>query len=58
MRYFGLSFGAFDFTITPDQEWIMLECNPFGAYGWLEDALDLPITPALADLLTDGAPAL
>jgi hypothetical protein len=32
-----------------------LECNPFGQYGWLEDALDLPITSALADLLVSGA---
>lgn len=31
-----------------------LECNPFGQYGWLEDALSLPITSALADLLMDG----
>jgi ATP-grasp ribosomal peptide maturase len=57
MRAFGLSFGAFDFAVSPDQEWIMLECNPFGAYGWLEDALDLPITSALADLLANGAVA-
>ncbi|MGH3908314.1 MAG: ATP-grasp ribosomal peptide maturase [Pseudonocardiaceae bacterium] len=57
LRAFGLSFGAFDFAVTPDEEWIMLECNPFGAYGWLEDALDLPITSALADLLTNGAAA-
>lgn len=57
LRTFGLSFGAFDFAVTPDEEWIMLECNPFGAYGWLEDALDLPITSALADLLTSGATA-
>ncbi|MGH3694664.1 MAG: MvdC/MvdD family ATP grasp protein [Pseudonocardiaceae bacterium] len=55
MKTFGLSFGAFDFAVTPDQEWIMFECNPFGAYGWLEDALDLPITTALADLLAKGA---
>jgi ATP-grasp ribosomal peptide maturase len=52
---FGLYFGAFDFAVTPDGEWIMLECNPFGEYGWLEDALDLPITSALADLLANGA---
>lgn len=58
MRYFELSFGAFDFAITPDQEWIMFECNPAGAYGWLEDTLDLPITSALADLLTEGTTAL
>lgn len=54
LKTFGLSFGAFDFAVTPDEEWIMFECNPFGAYGWLEDALDLPITAALADLLADG----
>jgi len=49
------SFGAFGFVITPDQEWIMLEGNPAGAYGWLEQALGLPITSALADLLANGA---
>lgn len=55
MKTFGLSFGAFDFAVTPNKEWIMFECNPFGAYGWLEDALNLPITSALADLLAGGA---
>lgn len=54
LAMFGLSFGAFDFVVTPDQEWIMLECNPAGAYGWLERALELPITSALADLLANG----
>ena len=54
LTYFDLSFGAFDFVITPDQKWIMFECNPAGAYGWLEEALDLPITSALADLLASG----
>lgn len=54
LRAFGLSFGVFDFAVTPDQEWIMFECNPFGAYRWLEEALDLPITSALADLLANG----
>ena len=58
LRAFGLFFGAFDFVVTPDGEWIMLECNPAGAYGWLEDALDLPVTSALADLLANGAAAL
>jgi ATP-grasp ribosomal peptide maturase len=54
MREFGLVFGAFDFAVTPEGEWIMFECNPFGAYGWLEDELGFPITVALADLLADG----
>jgi hypothetical protein len=35
-------------------EWIMFECNPFGAYGWLEGELGFPITATLADLLADG----
>ncbi|MGH3942650.1 MAG: hypothetical protein ACRDTG_29305 [Pseudonocardiaceae bacterium] len=55
LRVFDLSFGAFDFAVTTSGEWIMFECNPFGAYGWLEDALGFPITLALADLLESGA---
>jgi ATP-grasp ribosomal peptide maturase len=55
MRAFGLVFGCFDFAVTPDENWIMFECNPFGAYGWLEDELGLPITAAVADLLAEGA---
>lgn len=54
MQAFGLLFGAFDFAVTPNGEWILFECNPFGQYGWIEDALELPITSALADLLANG----
>lgn len=32
----------------------MFECNPAGQYAWLEEQLDLPITAALADLLSNG----
>lgn len=51
MRVFGLVFGAFDFAVTPSGQWYLFECNPFGAYGWLEDELGFGITAALADLL-------
>jgi hypothetical protein len=54
MRKFGLVFGAFDFAVTHDGEWIMFECNPPGAYGWIEDELGFPITATLADVLMDG----
>ncbi|MGH3931818.1 MAG: ATP-grasp ribosomal peptide maturase [Pseudonocardiaceae bacterium] len=54
MASFGLIFGAFDFAITPDDEWIMFECNPFGQYGWLENELGFPITQSLAELLAKG----
>ncbi|OZM71972.1 RimK domain-containing protein [Amycolatopsis antarctica] len=50
----GLMFGAFDFVIRPDGEWVFLECNPGGQYGWLEDAAGLPVTGALAELLARG----
>ncbi|MGH3826087.1 MAG: ATP-grasp ribosomal peptide maturase [Pseudonocardiaceae bacterium] len=50
----GLAFGAFDFTVTPDGEWVFLELNPNGQWGWIEDHTDLPITTAVADLLTSG----
>lgn len=49
---FRLPFGAFDFVITPDGEWVMLECNPNGQWLWLHHMAKLPIPAALADLLT------
>ncbi|ONI83534.1 hypothetical protein ALI22I_34145 [Saccharothrix sp. ALI-22-I] len=53
-RELGLAYGAFDFVVRPDGEWVFLECNAGGQYGWLEDAAELPITAALADLLEKG----
>ncbi|MGH3794235.1 MAG: hypothetical protein ACRDRT_16195 [Pseudonocardiaceae bacterium] len=50
----GLTYGAFDFVIRPDNEWVFLECNANGQYGWIEDAIEAPITEALADLLEEG----
>ncbi len=54
LKRLGLSFGAFDFTITPDGEWFFLEINPNGQWGWIEEQTGLPITSAMADLLTGG----
>ena len=51
---FGLAYGAFDFVITPDDEWIMLECNPMGQWLWLEHEAGLPIAEAFAELLIEG----
>lgn len=49
----GLVYGAFDFVIRPDGQWVFLECNPGGQYGWIEDAIDVPITVTIADLLSE-----
>lgn len=51
----GLLYGAFDFVIRPDGAWVFLECNATGQYGWIEDAVNAPITDAIADLLAKGA---
>jgi len=51
---FGLSFGAFDFAVTPGGQWVMLECNPGGQWLWLEHETGLPIAASLADFLITG----
>jgi ATP-grasp ribosomal peptide maturase len=56
MRELGLVYGAFDFVITPAAEWIFLEVNPGGQFGFLEDSTDAPLTATLADLLAQEAP--
>lgn len=56
MHELGLIYGAFDFVITPDTEWIFLEVNPGGQFGFLEDSTDAPLTATLAALLAQAAP--
>ncbi|MEU5400728.1 ATP-grasp ribosomal peptide maturase [Streptomyces sp. NPDC005963] len=51
---FGLRFGAFDFSVTADEAWWFLECNPNGQWAWLEEAAQLPIAMAIAELLENG----
>jgi hypothetical protein len=54
-RRLGLSFGAMDLILTPDDEYLFLEINPAGEFGWIEDATRMPISEAIADLLRAGA---
>ncbi|HSL09316.1 MAG TPA: ATP-grasp ribosomal peptide maturase [Pseudonocardiaceae bacterium] len=51
LREFNLTFGAFDFSVTPDGRWWFLECNPAGQWGWLAEETGLPIAEAIADEL-------
>jgi hypothetical protein len=51
MKAFGLVYGAFDFIVTPDGDYVFLEVNPSGQYMWVEAATGMPITAALADAL-------
>jgi ATP-grasp ribosomal peptide maturase len=54
MRSFDLMYGALDFIVSPDGEWVFLEVNAGGQYGWLEAATGVPLTGYLADVLTKG----
>jgi ATP-grasp ribosomal peptide maturase len=49
-----LLYAAFDFVVTPDAEWVFLEVNAAGQYGFVEDRTGVPLTAQLADLLAGG----
>jgi ATP-grasp ribosomal peptide maturase len=54
-RRLGLAFAAMDFVITPENEHVFLEVNPGGQWLWLESETGLPMTQAMADLLSGAA---
>jgi len=53
-RSIGLRYGAADFILTPDGQWVFLELNACGEWGWLQEA-GLPVADTLADLLLELA---
>jgi glutathione synthase/RimK-type ligase-like ATP-grasp enzyme len=55
MRGLSLNFGALDFIVGPEGEHVFLEINPSGQWGWIERQVDVPITDAIIDLLTQRA---
>jgi len=55
MAEFGLVYAALDFVVTPSGEWVLLEINPTGQYGFVENATGAPLTAQLADLLAGAA---
>lgn len=53
LRRLHLHFGCFDFIVTPEDEYVFLECNPNGQWGWIEDDLHVPMSEALVDCLVN-----
>ncbi|PWB89657.1 hypothetical protein C5688_14520 [Methylocystis sp. MitZ-2018] len=47
----NLNYAAIDFILRDNGEYVFLEVNPNGQYGWIEDVIDMPITETLAELL-------
>jgi hypothetical protein len=52
LRRMGLVFGCFDFIVTPDGNWVFLECNEHGQWLWQETSCpDLPLLDAFAHFM-------
>lgn len=55
MAELGLVYGALDFVLEKDtSQWVFLEINAGGQFGFIEDATGAPLTAQLADLLAKG----
>jgi glutathione synthase/RimK-type ligase-like ATP-grasp enzyme len=48
----GLKYGAYDFIVTPNEEYYFLEVNPVGQWLWIEEKTGLPLSSTLAELLS------
>lgn len=48
----GLAFAAADFVVTADDRHYLVDLNPSGQWGWIEEATGLPIAAAIAAHLT------
>ncbi len=44
----GLNFGCFDFIVTPEGEYVFLECNPNGQWLWIELLTGFDISKIIA----------
>lgn len=51
MQTVELKYGALDFIETPSGEFVFLEINPSGQWGWIADLAKLPIPEAVAEML-------
>jgi len=51
MDALGLEYGALDFIVTPNNEWVFLEINCFGQWLWIEQLSGLPISDSIANWL-------
>jgi glutathione synthase/RimK-type ligase-like ATP-grasp enzyme len=54
VKALNLSFGALDLILTPDDRYVFLEVNINGQWAYLETMLGLPISNAIAELLTSA----
>jgi len=53
VNHFNLNFGAIDIIVTPDNDYVFLELNPNGQWGWIESLTGIPISEAVIKTLTE-----
>ncbi len=51
---FQLQFAAIDMIVTPENEYVFLELNCNGQWGWIEAETKQPLTEAFVDVLASG----
>ena len=51
LKHLDIPFGAFDFILTPENEFVFLECNPNGQWLWIEELTGMPISQSIANWL-------
>lgn len=54
LKNLGLSYGAIDFVLTPENDYYFLEINPNGQWVWLEDRLGFSISDEIANWLNQS----
>lgn len=53
MQKIGLRYGAIDMIETPEGDFVFLEINPSGQWGWIADLANLPIPQAVVRMLEE-----
>lgn len=51
LKRMNLNFGCFDFIVTPNGDYVFLECNPNGQWLWIELETGMNISGAIANWL-------
>ena len=55
MRQTNLAYAGFDFVVTPEGQWVMLEANTSPQIGWLQAVTGAAMVGAMAAMLAKGA---
>ena len=58
LKWMGLNFGAFDFSVDKKGHWYFLECNPNGQWLWIEIKTGLNLAQTFAEHLALQRPPL